>query len=106
MWKEKELIFGALTMIHIHKVVEAGPDDIVEVALNGSANAMLLDAANYDLYRQNKTFQYRAGGFARTSPFQMIPPTQGRWYVAIDLGGYPGHVRAWVRVLQGAQTEG
>ena len=93
-------------MIHIHKEVEAGPDDIVEVALDGSANVMLLDAANYDLYRQGKTFHYQGGGFAKTSPFQIVPPRQGRWYVAIDLGGFPGHVRAWVRVLQGAQVEG
>ena len=92
-------------MIHIHKEVEAGPDDIVEVALNGSANVMLLDAANYDLYRQGKTFHY-TGGFAETSPFQIVPPRQGRWYVVIDLGGYPGRVRAGVRVLQNSQVEG
>jgi len=66
---------------------------------------MLLDAANYELYRQGKTFRYH-GGFAKTSPFQIVPPTRGQWYVVIDLGGLPGRVRAGVRVLQNASTEG
>jgi hypothetical protein len=93
-------------MLHIPQELEAGPDDVVEVALNGPANVLLLDPANYDLYRQGKTYHYQGGGFAKTSPFQIVPPTYGRWFVVIDLGGYPGHVRAWVRVLQGAHAEG
>ena len=52
-------------MIHIHKEVEAGPDDIVEVALDGPANVMLLDAANYGLYRQGKPFHYQGGASPR-----------------------------------------
>ena len=106
MGRRESRYFEGSKMIHVHKEVEAGPDDIVEVALDGSANVMLLNAANYDLYRQNKAYHYQAGGFAKTSPFQMIPPTQGRWYVVIDLGGFSGRVRAWVRVLQNSTTEG
>ena len=38
-------------MIHLHREFEAGPDDVLEITLDGPANVMLLDSANYDRYR-------------------------------------------------------
>lgn len=92
-------------MIHLHREVDAGPDDVIEVVLEGKANVMLLDEANYDRYRRGEPFRYH-GGFAAHSPFPLVPPHPGRWHVAVDLGGAPGRIRAGVQVLEGANAGG
>ncbi len=90
-------------MNFLHQELDAGPDDIVEVTLDGQANVMLLDAENYDRYRRGEAFRYH-GGLAKTSPARLVPPHTGRWHVVVDLGGFSGRVRAGVRVLQGADV--
>jgi len=92
-------------MNFLHWEIEGGPDDTVEVTLDGQANVMLLDQINYDLYRKGQSFRYH-GGLAQTSPFRQIPPHQGRWHLVVDLGGFTGRVHAAVAVLQGAQAAG
>ena len=89
----------------LHQELNAGPDDVVEVELDGQANVMLLDPANFERYRKDESFRYHDGGLAKTSPFRLVPPQPGRWYVVVDLGGFAGRVRAGVRVLQGANVE-
>lgn len=91
-------------MNFLHREIEVGPDDTVEVTLNGQANVMLLDPANFERYRSGESFRYH-GGLAQVSPVRLVPPALGRWYVVVDLGGYPGKVRAGIRVLQGAHAE-
>jgi Domain of unknown function (DUF1883) len=86
-------------MLHLHREVEVGPDAVIEVVLNGPANVMLMDSTNYEHYARGESYRYH-GGFARDSPFRLIPPHPGRWYVVVDLGGYAGHVRAGYRILQ------
>lgn len=86
-------------MNFLHKEIDAGPDDVVEVAVDGQANVMLLDTPNYEKYRRGEAFRYHVG-LATSSPMRLTPPRQGRWHVVVDLGGYPGRVRAEVRVLQ------
>jgi hypothetical protein len=86
-------------MNFLHQEFDVGPDDVVEVTLDGPANVMLLDPVNYDRYRRGESFQYH-GGLAKTSPARLIPPRGGRWHVVVDLGGFAGRVRAGVRVLQ------
>lgn len=93
-------------MHHIHQEFDAGPDDVVEVALDGPANVLLLDPENYDRYRRNETYRYQGGGHYKQSPAELVPPRPGRWHVVIDLGGYPGRVRAEVLLLEGANAEG
>jgi hypothetical protein len=88
-------------MIHWHQELDTGPDDVVEVILGGNANVMLLDPENYERYQRGEDFRYH-GGFADRSPFQLFPPYPGRWHVAVDLGGYPGRIRAGVQVYQRA----
>jgi hypothetical protein len=92
-------------MNYLHQELDAGPDDVVEVTLNGQANVMLLDPANFDHYRRGESFR-DYGGLAKTSPARLVPPHQGRWHVVVDLGGYTGRVRAGIRVLQGAGAQG
>ena len=85
---------------HLHQTIEAGPHDVIEVVLDGAANVMLLDNANYQRYQASQTYDY-AGGLATHSPFRIVPPGAGQWHLVVDLGGYPGRVKAAVRVLQG-----
>ncbi len=90
-------------MNHLQQEMDLKADDRVEVTLDGRANVMLLDSANYDLYRRGELFRYH-GGLAEQSPASLTVPHDGRWHVVVDLGGYPGHVRAGIRVLQGANS--
>ncbi|QEH35974.1 hypothetical protein OJF2_45320 [Aquisphaera giovannonii] len=92
-------------MNFLHQEFEAGPDDTVEVVLDGQANVMLLDPANFENYRNGRSFRYH-GGLARYSPTRLVPPHQGRWHLAVDLGGQGGSVRAGVRVLRGMTATG
>lgn len=92
-------------MNHLHQEFDVGPDDLIEVALNGQANVMLLDSQNYERYRRREPFQYY-GGFAEVSPFRLVPARQGRWHLVVDLGGMAGSVRAGVRLLRAAEAVG
>lgn len=85
-------------MNYIHRVLDVGPDQAVEVTLDNPANVQLLDEANFDAYRAGRFYHYH-GGHA-TSPVYLIrPPRPGRWHLVIDLGGFAGRVRAWVRLV-------
>jgi hypothetical protein len=87
-------------MNFLHREFDLGPDDIVEVSLDGQANVMLLDPENYQRYRRGESFRYH-GGLAKTSPLRLEPPHRGHWHLVVDLGGFAGRVRAGIRLLQG-----
>lgn len=86
---------------YLHYPLDLAADDVVEVTLDRQANVRLLDQENFDAYREGRPHHY-VGGFASKSPVSVAAPRSGRWHVVVDLGGYPGTVRAAVRVLQGA----
>jgi len=88
-------------MDYLHHQFEAGPGDVIEVMLDRAANVQLLDPVNYENYRQGRTFQYEAGGYATDSPVRFHPPRPGTWHLVIDLGGGAGSVRATARILTG-----
>ena len=90
-------------MNFLHQEFEVGPEDVVEVTLDGQANVMLLDSVNYERYRKGESFRYN-GGLAKISPTRLLPPHSGRWHIVVDLGGFAGKVRAEVRVLDGANA--
>jgi len=89
-------------MNYLHYEFDLSEDDVVEVTLEGQANVRLLDPENYSLYSRGERHTYADGGFARESPVELSPPHAGHWHVVVDLGGYPGTIRAGVRVLKGA----
>lgn len=88
-------------MNYLHYEFDLGPEDSVEVSLDGQANVRLMDDANYALYQQGQRHRY-SGGLAKTSPVQIPAPRPGHWHLVVDLGGYAGTVRANARILQGA----
>jgi hypothetical protein len=99
-WLEKRIT----TMNYLHYEFDAGPDDILEVTLEGKANVRLLDDENYEKYKSGQRHTYVQGGYATVSPVGFRPPYQGHWHVVIDLGGYPGRVRAAVKQVAEPQT--
>ena len=72
--------------------------EIIRVVLDKQANVRLLDSSNFGKYKNGQSHHYH-GGLAKQSPFTLVPPHAGHWYVVIDLGGRPGTVRASVQVL-------
>ena len=72
--------------------------EVVEVSLYHAANVRLMDASNFQSYRQGGQHRY-FGGEARQSPIRLRVPQSGHWHVAIDLGGRAGTIRAGVRVF-------
>ena len=89
-------------MQYLHKEFDLAEGDVVEVTLAGNAaNVMLLDAANFQNYRQGNAYSYH-GGYARTSPYRIPAPGPGRWHLVVDLGGDSGRVQASGRVISGS----
>ncbi len=87
-------------MNYLHTQFWGGCEATALVTLEGQANVLLLDDPNYSAYRAGRSYQYY-GGWATRSPVKLSPPHHGHWHVVIDLGGYTGHVRAGVRVIEG-----
>lgn len=85
-------------MNFLHGNLQLTDGDIVEVTLDHPANVQLLDAANYDQYRQGKPYRYH-GGYAKESPVRLEAPSSGHWHLVVDLGGGAGTVRASYSVL-------
>jgi hypothetical protein len=85
-------------MEFLHQELDLGPNDLLEVILDNTANVLLLDPDNYTKYRNRQPYQYQ-GGYATHSPYHIQPPSPGRWHLVIDLGGNAGRVRAWSRIL-------
>jgi hypothetical protein len=86
-------------MNYLHFEVDLGADDVVEVTLEHPANVLLMDDANYRNYAAGRTYRYH-GGHVTESSVGIRSPGPGHWNVVVDLGGYPGTLRASVGVLK------
>ncbi len=86
-------------MNYLHYEYDAGPDDVLEVTLEGKANVLLLDDENFEKYRTGYRHTATQGGWAKVSPVHFVPPHRGRWHVVIDRGGFAGTVAASVKQL-------
>ena len=74
--------------------------NVVQITLSAAANVRLLDHTNYVNYKNGRRHKYY-GGYVTKSPYKIIVPNTGHWYVTIDLGGYAGRVSYNVTVLPG-----
>lgn len=74
---------------------------VAVVRLSGnSANVQLMDQSNLQSYKNRKNYRY-FGGYATKSPVRLTIPSDGHWYVAVDLGGRKGSVRSGVSIERG-----
>ncbi|OWK40241.1 DUF1883 domain-containing protein [Fimbriiglobus ruber] len=90
-------------MNYLHKDLHLSEGEVVEVVLDHPANVQLLDAPNFEQYKQGKPFRY-FGGYSKESPVRLTAPSAGQWHIVIDLGGGAGSVRATLRTLSGVTT--
>ena len=93
---------GGPAVNHLHSEFDLEKGDVVVVDLHGQANVVLMDATNYDDYQGGRSYRY-FGGLAEKSPVRLPAPRSGHWHLVVDLGGYPGTVRAGVRVQKSGQ---
>lgn len=71
----------------------------VVVTLSTGANVRLMDRSNVNAYTNGRAHRYR-GGLVNRSPYQIVVPSDGHWYVTIDLVGLRARsVRSGVSVL-------
>lgn len=90
-------------MNYLHSEFDLEAGDVLIVDLDGQANVLLMDRSNYEDYKEGRTYRYY-GGLAEKTPARLAAPRSGRWYLVVDLGGYPGTVRAGVRVQKSGQV--
>ena len=86
-------------MNYLHYTVDAGPGELVSVALSDRANVRLLDSLNYYKYKAGKKFETTDGGESLDPPVTLRAPYKAKWHVVIDLGSAGGQVRADVAVI-------
>ncbi len=89
-------------MNFLHYDLNLSSNDVVEVNLDKQANVRLLDDINFSKYKSGQQHKYY-GGLAKVNPIRISTPHSGHWNLVIDLGGYPGTVRASVRTIRGGQ---
>jgi hypothetical protein len=71
---------------------------IVVVKLSGNAaNVRLMDSSNYSNYKNGRRHRV-IGGLATKSPVRLAIPSDGHWYVTVDMAGLRGSVRTSVSV--------
>lgn len=72
---------------------------IIEIVLQGNAaNVQLMDSINFNNYKNGRKYRY-VGGLATSSPVRLATPHSGHWYLAVDMRGLRGNVKASARVL-------
>lgn len=70
----------------------------VIVTLSTGANVRLMDSSNFNSYRNGRQHRYY-GGLAKQTPFRIVVPSTGHWYVTVDLMGLrAASVRSGVQV--------
>ncbi len=82
-----------------HQAFELRAGDVVEVTLDAPANVLLLDPDNFANYKRDAAYRYH-GGHTELPSVRLPVPRPGVWHVVVNLGGYPGRVRAGVKVLR------
>lgn len=85
-------------MQFLHSEVEVPNGSYVRVDLGAAANVRVMDWSNFCSYKSGQAHHFY-GGHYRQTPAIIRPPSSGRWYIAIDLGGYGGRISANVRVI-------
>lgn len=69
----------------------------VIVTLKNQANVRLMTQSEFNKYKRGGAHRY-IGGLVKRSPWTGVVPSAGRWFIAVDLGGYSGRVQSSVRV--------
>jgi diguanylate cyclase (GGDEF)-like protein len=74
---------------------------VVEVALSCINNVRLMDARNFELYRQSRPYKF-FGGTMQKTPAKLTVPQGGHWHIVVDKDGFPLLANSNVRTIQPA----
>lgn len=58
----------------------------IVVILSTGANVRLMDSSNFQAYKNGRAHRY-TGGLVTRSPFRIVVPSSGSWYLTVDLAG-------------------
>ena len=72
--------------------------EIIQVTLTGGANVLLMDEANFSLYKSGKKCRFY-GGLANRTPYRLAIPEAGNWHVIVNLKGLGNSTVATVKTL-------
>ncbi len=79
---------------NVHDLGQLQPDQVVVVSLRGNAaNVRLLDSTGLSNFKRGKVPRIYGGGLVKKSPYRMVIPRSGRWYVTVDLMGMKPNAR-------------
>lgn len=71
---------------------------MIEVTLNGINNVRLMNAGNFQRFRELLDFKY-AGGIAKKSPVRLTVPEDGHWHLIVDMEGHHRLAESSVRCI-------
>jgi hypothetical protein len=81
-----------------HDLGRLSAGTVVEVEIRERANVRLVDASNFNSYRNGRQYRF-FGGQALRTPLRLEVPHADHWHVVIDFGGGAGQVHSSIRVL-------
>lgn len=85
-------------MHHVHyDLGQQNRGSTAVVTLDRQANVLLMTSSDYRSYKAGRKCRYY-GGLVKRSPARIPIPSNGRWVVAIELGGASGRIRSGVSV--------
>lgn len=82
-------------MDHLHFELTLRSRSTIRVELGQQSNVRVMSDSEYRSYCRGGSHRYH-GGFYTRSPAIINVPSDGRWHVAVDLGGRSGRVSARV----------
>ena len=77
---------------------EQRPGTILEVTLSAVNNVRLMNATNFQRFKEGLDFKY-LGGVARKSPVKMVIPELADWHLIVDMEGHHGLAEATVKLV-------
>ena len=70
---------------------------IVDVTLSAVNNVRLMNAGNFQRFKELLDFKY-VGGIAKKSPIRLVVPEDGHWHLIVDMEGHQGMADSAVKV--------
>ncbi|MHA7970817.1 DUF1883 domain-containing protein [Rhizobium sp. CAU 1783] len=71
---------------------------IIEVTLSAVNNVRLMNAGNFQRFKEALDFKY-VGGVAKKSPVKLVIPEPGHWHLIVDMEGHHGLADSSVKML-------
>lgn len=59
----------------------------IVVTLDKAANVRLMTSTNFNAYKNGRNHRIHGGGLVKKSPFRILVPQTGSWYLTVDLIG-------------------